>query len=134
VHAFIDMHDLGDMLLAAGFAAPVMDMEIVTFVYQGQDCSRTCARAARPARAPIARAGLLLAARDLQSLRDALPAPATLEVIYGHAWAGALRKAREQTVKTIGVFKRILETASRTVVIYRGSVSTAKPRDFPGRG
>jgi len=27
VHCFADMHDLGDMLLAAGFAEPVMDME-----------------------------------------------------------------------------------------------------------
>ena len=27
VHRFIDMHDLGDMLVAAGFAEPVMDME-----------------------------------------------------------------------------------------------------------
>ena len=32
VHRFIDMHDLGDMLVAAGFADPVMDMEMVTFV------------------------------------------------------------------------------------------------------
>ena len=33
VHAFADMHDLGDMLVAAGFAEPVMDMERVTMVY-----------------------------------------------------------------------------------------------------
>jgi len=43
------------MLLAAGFAAPVMDMEIITFVYQGQGLladlrasGQTCARADRP--------------------------------------------------------------------------------------
>ena len=33
VHAFADMHDLGDMLVAAGFAEPVMDMERLTFLY-----------------------------------------------------------------------------------------------------
>src|SRR5437867_3798571 len=30
---FIDMHDLGDMLVAAGFADPVMDMEHLTMTY-----------------------------------------------------------------------------------------------------
>jgi malonyl-CoA O-methyltransferase len=106
VHAFIDMHDLGDMLLAAGFAAPVMDMEMVTFIYQGQGLladlrasGQTSARADRPRG--------LSGKGFARQLRDALPSPATLEVIYGHAWAGALRKPQEQTVKTIGVFKRI---------------------------
>src|SRR3989304_163204 len=33
VHRFIDMHDLGDMLVAAGFADPVMDMEVMTLSY-----------------------------------------------------------------------------------------------------
>src|SRR2546425_1015704 len=33
VHSFIDMHDLGDMLVATGFAAPVMDMEVITLTY-----------------------------------------------------------------------------------------------------
>ena len=33
VHRFIDMHDVGDMLLAAGFADPVMDMEYLTLTY-----------------------------------------------------------------------------------------------------
>src|SRR5262249_49075216 len=33
VHVFRDMHDLGDMLVAAGFAAPVMDMEMLTLAY-----------------------------------------------------------------------------------------------------
>lgn len=30
---FVDMHDLGDMLVGAGFATPVMDMEMVTVTY-----------------------------------------------------------------------------------------------------
>src|SRR5512134_2001337 len=33
VHRFTDMHDVGDMLVACGFADPVMDMEIVTLTY-----------------------------------------------------------------------------------------------------
>ena len=107
VHAFIDMHDLGDMLLAAGFSAPVMDMELLSFTYPDSSglladlraSGQTCARADRPRG--------LSGKGFARQLRDALPSPATLEVIYGHAWVGALRKPQEQTVKTIGVFKRI---------------------------
>ena len=31
---FHDMHDIGDMLVAAGFADPVMDMEMITLTYR----------------------------------------------------------------------------------------------------
>lgn len=31
---FVDMHDLGDMLVAAGFADPVMDQEIITLTWK----------------------------------------------------------------------------------------------------
>ena len=34
---FIDMHDLGDMLVACGFADPVMDMEVLTLTYDDFD-------------------------------------------------------------------------------------------------
>ena len=33
-HDFIDMHDLGDMLVQAGFAEPVMDMERITLTFE----------------------------------------------------------------------------------------------------
>lgn len=32
-HSFTDMHDWGDMMLAAGYAEPVMDMERITLTY-----------------------------------------------------------------------------------------------------
>ena len=32
-HAFTDMHDWGDMLIEAGFAEPVMDMERITLTF-----------------------------------------------------------------------------------------------------
>ncbi|MBM3346957.1 MAG: methyltransferase domain-containing protein, partial [Betaproteobacteria bacterium] len=37
VHRFIDMHDLGDMLVASGFETPVMDMELLTLTYADFD-------------------------------------------------------------------------------------------------
>ena len=34
---FVDLHDYGDMLVAAGFATPVMDMEKLTITYSTTD-------------------------------------------------------------------------------------------------
>ena len=34
VHEFIDMHHIGDMLLASQFSDPVVDMEVINFQYQ----------------------------------------------------------------------------------------------------
>jgi malonyl-CoA O-methyltransferase len=36
-HAFTDMHDWGDMLLQAGFADPVMDMERITLTFNSPE-------------------------------------------------------------------------------------------------
>ena len=36
-HEFTDMHDWGDMLVVAGFAEPVMDMERITLSYETPD-------------------------------------------------------------------------------------------------
>jgi malonyl-CoA O-methyltransferase len=35
VHGFVDMHELGDLLLGQGFVNPVMDMEVLTMTYPG---------------------------------------------------------------------------------------------------
>jgi malonyl-CoA O-methyltransferase len=108
VHAFYDMHDVGDMLVAAGFSAPVMDMEMLTIAYPAADgllndlraSGQTSARADRPR----GLTGKAFAAR----LRRALSPSATFEVVYGHAWK---REARPEnagdTAKTVRVFKRM---------------------------
>jgi malonyl-CoA O-methyltransferase len=106
VHAFHDMHDVGDMLVAAGFSAPVMDMEMLTIAYPGADgllkdlreSGQTSARADRPR----GLAGKSFAAR----LRAKLPVHATFEVVYGHAWKRAA-PAEAAVTKTVRVFKRM---------------------------
>jgi malonyl-CoA O-methyltransferase len=100
VHAFVDMHDVGDMLVAAGFAAPVIDMEMLEITYADggtllQDLRRSGQTSARADRAR-GLAGRRFDAR----LRAQLLPRATFEVVYGHAWK------REQ-LKTVRVFKRI---------------------------
>jgi malonyl-CoA O-methyltransferase len=84
---FIDMHDIGDMLVAAGFADPVMEMEMLTLTYP------------KPGRflADQRRLGVrdaLLGSLDWRQWRKLLAAwqridgvlPARFEIIYGHAW------------------------------------------------
>ena len=100
VHAFADMHDLGDMLVAAGFAEPVMDMERVTLVYADGAALLADLRASGQTNALAARAGVpargLSGRRFLASLHERLAAqrregklPVSYEVVYGHAWKAA---------------------------------------------
>lgn len=96
VHRFIDMHDLGDMLVAAGFSAPVMDMEILTITYPAPEALLADLRASGQTSARIDRARGLTGARFGARLRAALAqipggTRASFEVVYGHAW-----KARPQ--------------------------------------
>ncbi len=93
VHGFIDMHDLGDMLVAAGFDAPVMDAERITMTYPGVESLTGDLRATGQVCALSSRARGLLGARQWQVVRAALEKtmnagrlPATIEVVYGHAW------------------------------------------------
>ena len=105
---FVDMHDLGDMLVQAGFADPVMDQETLT-LHLGRArrrCWPSCAASAatpRPARRPgcARRAGAAAAARS--STRCAAPTAGSrlsFEVVYGHAFKAAPRcaAARQTTV------------------------------------
>lgn len=93
---FHDMHDIGDMLMAAGFADPVMDMEIVTLTY------RTPVGLLRDQRHLGVRDGLFgqLPWRQWRRIMAAWQAgfpagqalEASFEVIYGHAWKPAPRQ------------------------------------------
>jgi len=93
VHSFIDMHDLGDMLVAGGFAAPVMDMEVITLTYSEvpallrdlKASGETCAARDRQRGLMGRRAWeRMLASYERERKEGRLPA--TIEVIYGHAW------------------------------------------------
>lgn len=94
VNRFIDLHDLGDMLVQSGFADPVMDMEHLTLTYTDvralmRDLKAIGAHnvtAGRP-QGIGARATLATVERNYEQWRRDGRLPATFEVIYGHAWA-----------------------------------------------
>lgn len=93
VHRFIDLHDIGDMLIACGYADPVMDMEIITLTYSDmralmRDLKAIGARNAaegRP-RGLSGKAALAAMAQRYEPFRRDGKLPATFEIIYGHAW------------------------------------------------
>jgi malonyl-CoA O-methyltransferase len=93
VNRFIDLHDLGDMLVHAGFADPVMDMEYLTLTYTDvrslmRDLKAIGAHnvtAGRP-QGISARATLAAVERNYEQWRRDGRLPATFEVVYGHAW------------------------------------------------
>jgi malonyl-CoA O-methyltransferase len=95
---FVDMHDLGDMLVHAGFADPVMDQETVTLTWADADALLAELRSLGGNVDPSRHAGLRTP-RWRDRLRDALadlagadgrPALA-FELVYGHAFKAAPR-------------------------------------------
>ncbi|HEX7971195.1 MAG TPA: malonyl-ACP O-methyltransferase BioC [Thiobacillus sp.] len=95
VNRFIDLHDIGDMLIHAGFAGPVMEMEMLTLTYADLKALMRDLKGIGAHNAAAARKRGLLGksawarleqAYETQRLAGRLPA--TFEVVYGHAWAG----------------------------------------------
>lgn len=94
VHRFIDMHDLGDAMLRAGFADPVMDTERLTITYPDVDAllrelsQSGSANVAMGRRRGLTGRNTAAAFRDrYESFRRDGKLPVSLEVVYGHAWA-----------------------------------------------
>ena len=99
---FTDLHDLGDMLVHAGFADPVMDMEYLTLTYQEpMDLLRELKALGATHAAKGRFAGLMgrsrwqLALAGLEALRRDGRIPATFEVVYGHAWKAPAKRSPE---------------------------------------
>jgi len=99
---FIDMHDLGDMLVGCGFADPVMDMEVITLTYDDLDAMFADLRAAGSSCAMKARRhGLTgrnswaVARAAYEGMRRDGKLPATFEVVYGHAWKAEAKQTAD---------------------------------------
>ena len=98
VHRFADMHDIGDGIVRAGLADPVLDVDRLTVSYENadrlfDDLARAGARNALPGR-PRG----LMGRRRLAAIRRALAGAAgdgrivlDLELVYGHCWGAGPR-------------------------------------------
>jgi malonyl-CoA O-methyltransferase len=90
---FVDMHDLGDLLVEAGFADPVMDQETVTLTWATAEAALQELRTLG-GNVAVARHAGLRTPRWRRRLLDALAATAgadgrvalDFEIVYGHAF------------------------------------------------
>ncbi|GAB4215864.1 MAG: methyltransferase domain-containing protein [Rhodoferax sp.] len=104
-HEFTDMHDWGDMLLHAGFAEPVMDVEHITLTFSTPERLlaelRELGRNLHVARFAGLRGRSWLAQwhtlwADVQARQE--PLTLTFEVVYGHAFkARPVARVKPQT-------------------------------------
>lgn len=93
-HPFLDMHDVGDALVRAGFVDPVMDVERFTLTYADLPALLHDLKALGAGNVLRARSRGLTGRSRFDRFRTAYEAtaaggrlPVTCEVVYGHAWA-----------------------------------------------
>lgn len=115
VHDFIDMHDIGDALIRQGFSAPVMDMEYLTVTYESvQELFWDLKYSAMTNAIKHQRNGLMgkvawqKMLTQYEAFRQNGQLPVTYEIIYGHAWKGEPKAAKEQ--KPITFYPREKDT------------------------
>lgn len=103
INLFVDMHDIGDALIRAGFADPVLDVEHVTVNYSSLDELLRDLKATGEGNATSGRPRGLNTPRQLAALADAYEShrnadglPATYEVVYAHAWATVPRQRQSR--------------------------------------
>ena len=104
VNQFIDVHDVGDALVRAGFAEPVLDVDRIELGYESaldlmRDLKAIGAHnvtAGRP-RPLLGRAHLERVRAGYEPFRRGPTLPATYEVIYGAAWGRGGRAAAPLT-------------------------------------
>ena len=114
VNRFIDMHDLGDALVRAGFAEPVMDVERYTLTYERvtglmRELKAIGARnvnAGRP-RSLTGKGALARMTSAYEQCRVDGRLPATFEVVYGQAWRPVGTQRRRASGETVVPVSRI---------------------------
>jgi len=93
---FVDMHEIGDALLKAGFINPVTDMESITMTYSTVRQLMKDIKNIGATNTENSRSKGLMGKDKLKSFERAYEQyktleglyPATWEIIYGHAWVG----------------------------------------------
>jgi malonyl-CoA O-methyltransferase len=102
MHSFglIDMHDLGDTLMASGFAAPVLDRDNLNIDYPDIDALQQELQQLGAANVANGRRSGLMSPRVRGALRSSAGQgrfAVTLELIHGHGWKGELLKKGNST-------------------------------------
>lgn len=110
VHHFPDMHDVGDALIRAGFAEPVLDVEYYTLTYPNlhsllkdlKDLGATYSEDTR-SRSGLTRETLRKLEQAYKPMLIDGKLPLTYEVVFAQAWIPA-QNARPQDGSTVSHF------------------------------
>ncbi len=110
VHAFLDMHDIGDLLVRAGFHGACLDVERLTLTYRDLEALMRDLKYLGAGNAAQGRPRGLTGKGRLAEVRERYERhrrngvlPATYEVVFGHAWA-PLPTTRPQDGSTVATF------------------------------
>ncbi|MCB1743106.1 MAG: methyltransferase domain-containing protein [Gammaproteobacteria bacterium] len=106
VHPFLDMHDVGDALVRAGYADVVMDAEVLDISYRHLDALHAELRSLGATNVLDARPRTLSGRGYKACLEQRLgnrdgKAHVSIEVIYGHAWSLAETPATKFSPRSI---------------------------------
>lgn len=106
VNQFLDMHDIGDALLRNRLAEPVMDTEYLTLTYPDVYGLMRDLKDIGAHNITSNRARGLMGKEKFRSFRNSYEQfrvdnvlPATYEVVYGHAWKGAVNPSGTHNVE-----------------------------------
>ena len=103
VHPFTDMHDIGDGLVRAGLADPVLDVSRYTLTYPDVEALMRDLKAIGAQNAAAARPRGLTGRGRLRAMSDAYERhraegvlPASFEVVFGQAWGAVERRGNRR--------------------------------------
>jgi malonyl-CoA O-methyltransferase len=121
VHEFADMHDLGDKLVASGFADPVMDMDKIIYAYVDvASLARELKRSGQTNVMADRRRGLMSPAA-WNAMSTAYPhrpldgrIEATFEIVYGHAWKSGGKPRAGKSTDGIATIQWLPERGNKT--------------------
>ena len=114
VNTFFDMHEVGDLLVRAQFADPVMDVEHLVLTYDDVSGLMRDLKSIGAGNATGGRPRTITGKRRMAAMRAAYEAhrgpdgrlPATFEVVYGHAWAPEQRRSAGEVQVPVASLRR----------------------------
>jgi len=133
VHDFLDMHDIGDALVRAGFAEPVLDVEMYTLTYADSRVLLRDLKALGARNASVDRTRGLTGRRRFVDFeagyerfrRDGL-LPATYEVVYAQAWGPVATPARDGLTRSVASATATFVRSMRVVRARRGNTQPTR--------
>jgi malonyl-CoA O-methyltransferase len=110
VHRFLDMHDIGDLALAAGLRDPVVDVDRLEVSYAGPDQLITELRACAGTNQDAARRRALTGSHRWRRFVAALGGATgperlsvSVELVFGQAWGGGIARAQTQAPSEVRI-------------------------------